>query len=134
MTEVTNKGKFINGEAKAAEILAALPAKDRKRILKYISTKNSHIGRELSLKCHHFENLTQLEAEKFKQLSLHIHPKVLGIAIKGLEEDHQRKILRNLERGYAEQCYEMLTSSLENEQTMVNRARARVMEVAGGLI
>ena len=131
MMNATNGGRYIDGEAKAAEILTALSLEDRERILRYICTKNPPMGRGLSQKCHSFDTLVSLGAREFRQLSSRIHPKVLGIALKQISEDYQREILGRLDRDYAEQCYEALVCSFKDESSMVSRAQARVMEVVG---
>ena len=133
MTESKNSETFINGEAQAAEILAALSQAERQRILMHISIKNPQVARELSRKSFGFNALSELNEVDFDRLSRLLNPKILGIALKGASIHLQRTVLSKLDRSYAEVSYDALTSPQMNEPEKIQRARDRVVETISEL-
>ena len=133
MADLTETGKFINGQMSAVEILTALPEMQKERILNYINGRNPQMARELSQKCFNFNTLLKLGLEELQQLSRAVKPQVLGIALKGVSIHWQRQVLGQLQRSYAEKCYAALSSSLISDTPTIRRAQAKVVEAAAPL-
>lgn len=130
MANLNEAETFINGEAQAAELLAALSPTERQRILKYINARNPQVAQTLTQKCFNFNAILNLNQHEFNQLSNAINPKVLGLALKGATVPFQKQILSKLDRQYAEISYNALISPQINEDTNIKRAQARIVKVA----
>ena len=134
MANSGDSGAFINGREKAVEILAALQESERQRILKYIQVRNPEMGKGLSQECFHLENLVDFESGQLDELCQLVNPKVLGIALKKVSRSVQRDILKNLQRGYVESCYEALVSPRMGEDSTLRRAEQRVLEAVARIL
>ena len=126
--KASGEGYFINGKAQAVEILKNLNGDEKERLLKAIRAKNPSMANELSENCIAFGDITQLNQEDLNTLCRYVDAQILGIALKGVPLNFQRKVLSNLNRNLAERAYNVLTTPMANEDKVIVKAKSKILD------
>ncbi len=134
MTAKSEKGYFINGKAQAIEMLQYMTPEEREKILSIIKTRNPQLASELMEKSISFANITQIQDEDFRYIFHFITAPIMGMAIKTLPKETQRKILKLAPRNYAEEAFKVMTTALSNEADKIKRSQEKVASLMGTLI
>ncbi|HLE11257.1 MAG: hypothetical protein A2504_10755 [Bdellovibrionales bacterium RIFOXYD12_FULL_39_22] len=122
-------GVFINGKAQIIEMMQYLRQDERERILKQIKIRNPVLADELVERSITFENLSSLSDVDLRKIFTHISAPILGIALKGVSVDFQRRLLGIVPRDYAEQAFSTLVAPIENEARDSRRAQNKIVSV-----
>jgi len=128
------KGLFINGKAKAFEILKRLGEKEKTDILKKISIKNARLAEELADNSYSFSQIYKLSDNNLKLIFANIPAGIFGIAIRNLDSNFQKRALTLAHRTFAEKAYETLSMELPDEQQNIQRAQSKISEIMLSLI
>jgi len=123
-------GVFLNGKAQVIEMLQMLSPKERERILNHVRVKNPTLASELVEASVCFEDLGRLQEREFNILFQYLTPVIVGMALKGVDANFQRRILTQSPRQFAEEAFEIMMTPLENERVNIRRAQQKVIEVA----
>jgi len=127
--ETVKRDIFINGRAKAFEIIQMLNETEKVNILKKIQLKNPKLAEELMENSYSFKDIAKLKDSEITNIFAKIPPQVFGVALRNLNIEFQRRVLTLAPRKYAESAYDTLISHLGDENIHIKRARNRVSEI-----
>ena len=130
MSEPKNGDIFLNGKAQVIEMLRYMQEDERERIIRQIRLQSAAMANELSNESVGFEQVENLSDSQIKRLFDYIQAPILGLAIRNVEVELQKKMLSLAERAYAEEAYEFMTMNLQDEAEKVRQAREKV----GGIV
>lgn len=126
MSTTNQEGVFINGKAQVVEMLKFMSPQERSRLLKHIRSQNVILADELSASSVGIEHIGDMTDEQIKFVFKYINAPIMGIALKGVGADLQRRILLLADRNYAEETYKYMTMDLQNEDHDITRAQEKV--------
>lgn len=132
--ESTQQGVFINGKAQVIEMLKYMQPEEREVLLKNIKARNPQLAMELTEDCLTFNDLNRLGDEELHLIFNYVKPAVWGLALKNTPRDFQRRVLGLAARDYAEQAYQVLTTSIKNEDRDTKRAQQKIVSILGNLL
>ncbi len=127
MSTTSENGIFINGKAQIIEMLQLMTAKEKERIIKHIRLKNPNLANELEEKSFSFKDLFNLRNETLKPILEAVNPAILGISLRNLSSEIQRKVLSIISRSSAEDSFTWMTKKLNDESRDIQRAQEKVM-------
>jgi flagellar motor switch protein FliG len=127
-------GVFLNGRAQICEMMPYLSKAERTKLIKNIRVRNPQLADELVENSLTFKNILDLTDNTITVILRYVKAPILGVALKSLAPDDQRKILCLCEREYAEQAYKAMTARLTREIQDVEKACQRVKSVMGALV
>ena len=122
---------FIDGKSQIVEMLQMMPQEERSALIKNLRLKNPVLAGELQEKSISFEEA--LVYGRISDLFQFVTPSVLGMALKGINEEFQRRVLSAIGRGHAEEAYLAMVDPSHTEER-VKRAREKVRSVIISLI
>ena len=128
------KGIFINGRAKAFEILKRLGDHEKNVLLKKIGIKNSRLAEELADNSYNFSQICKLSDNNLRIIFSNVPAGIFGVGIRNLDQDFQRRALSLAPRQFAEKAYETLSMELSDEATNIQRAQSKISEIMISLI
>lgn len=123
-----NTGVFINGRAQVVEMLQMMTSSEKDTLISNIRLRNPTLANELVEQSLTFEDLGRLTDHNLQRLIQYIKAPVLGVALKGCDENFQRKLLLLAPRDYAEEAYNIMVTFLQNEKRDTPRARRKIIE------
>jgi flagellar motor switch protein FliG len=127
-------GVFLNGKAQILEMMPLLSPIERNKLIKNIRMKNPQLADELVENSITFKNILDLNDDTIQVILRYVKAPILGVALKSLTPDDQRKILCLCEREYAEQAYKAMRARLSREIQDIEKACLRVKSVMGALV
>ena len=127
--EAQENSVFLNGKAQVIEMLQYLNADERERILKHIRIKNPTLADELVTKSVNFDSISAISDNDLKQIFEYINPAILGLALKTVSSELQRRILSIAPRQYAEEAYGILVTPLANEMRDCKKAQTKIVNI-----
>lgn len=132
--ESTQQGLFINGKAQVIEMLKFMQPEEREVLLRNIKARNPQLAMELTENCLTFSDLNRLGDDELHLIFNYVKPAIWGLALKDTPRDFQRRVLALAERDYAEQAYQVLTTTLKNEERDTKRAQQKIVSILGNLL
>ena len=78
--------------------------------------------------------MLELPDSTIERILTYIKAPILGVALKSLNVNGQRRILSLCDRAYAEQAFKVMNTRLSNEARDIDRACARVKAVITALV
>ncbi len=127
-------GVFINGRAQILEMFQYLTSEERNRLINQIRMRNPGLAEEIMQTALTFKSLVSLSDESIARVLSYCKAPILGVALKSLNTNDQRKILSVCSREYAEEAYRVMTTRLSNETRDVERACSKIKGVIGALV
>lgn len=125
---------FINGRAQILEMFQYLTPEERERLLRQIRPRNPQLAEEIAESAITFKLMVDLPDSTIATILNYVKAPILGVALKSLGVNGQRKILSVCERTYAEQAFKVMNTRLSNEARDIDRACARVKAVMTALV
>ena len=119
---------FINGRAQVIEMLQYMEDEDRNTLLKNIRIRNPILANELLEKSLVFENIGKLSDHEIRLVINYVQPAIMGVALKSVNQDLQRRVLGLAQRAFAEKAYEIMIKSIGNEMTHIRKAQNKILE------
>ena len=123
MAEPKNGDIFLNGKAQVIEMLRHMQPDERERLIRQIRLQSSGLAKELSRESIGFEQIGNFSDSQMQHFFNYVQAPILGMAIRGLSVELQKRILSLAERSYAEEAYEFMTMNLNNEQEKIRQAK-----------
>lgn len=133
MTDQVEGNVFINGRAQILEMFQYLNPEERERLLKQIRVKNPQLAAEIAETSIQFKNILELSDDEITRVVSYVKAPILGVALKSLKVNDQRRVLSLCSRDYAEEAYRVMSTRLANESRDVERACAKVKSVMASL-
>lgn len=122
---------FINGKAQIAEMLQYMTLEEKQRLLKHIRSRNPTLAEEIEKQSFSFQDVFRLPDNMLKILLQQVQAPIIGIAIRGVPTDVQRKVLSLAARPYAEEAFKWMMAPLGDEKRDVKRAQEKILGVVG---
>jgi flagellar motor switch protein FliG len=126
-------GIFINGKAQIIEMLQHMPREERAKLLKNLKIKNPQLAEELSESCFTFNDLDSLTDYELQMIFNYISAPILGMALKNIERNFQRRLLSLATREYAEEAFKVMKTPYSNEKRDSKRAQNKIIETLSSL-
>ena len=126
-TENKSNHIFINGKNQIIEMLKLMPAKEKKKLLDNIRKRDAVLANELLEQSLTFRHIENLDDDVLKRIILSTQAPILGLAIKYLSTEFQRRILSLANREYAENAYAILVTSVSSESDKVKKAQNKIL-------
>ena len=125
MAEPKNGDIFINGKAQIIEMLRCMRPDERERIIRQVALQSSSLAKELSQESIGFEQIGNFSDSQMKHFFNYVQAPILGMAIRGLSLELQKRMLSLAERSYAEEAYEFMIMNLKDERDKIRQAREK---------
>lgn len=125
----SNAGVFINGKAQIIEMLQFMPREERVKLLNNLKLRNPQLAEELTEQCFSFSDLNNLSDKELAMIFSYITAPILGMALKNVERNFQRRLLSLAEREYAEEAFRVLKTPYSTEKRDIKRAQNKIIEV-----
>lgn len=122
-------GVFINGKAQIIEMLQHMPRDERSKLLKNLKVRNPQLAEELTEQCFTFSDLDNLSDGELNMIFHYITAPILGMALKNIEREFQRRLLSLASRDYAEEAFRVLKTPYSTEKRDIKRAQNKIIEV-----
>lgn len=122
-------GVFINGKAQIIEMLQHMPRHERATLIKNLKARNPQLAEELSDQCFTFSDLDNLSDNELQTIFQSVTAPVLGMALKNVEKNFQRRLLSLAGRNYAEEAFRVLNNNYANEKRDTKRAQNKIIEI-----
>ena len=122
-------GVFINGKAQIIEMLQHMPRDERAKLLKNLKARNPQLADELTEQCFTFSDLDNLSDYELETIFRTVTAPVLGMALKNVEKNFQRRLLSLADRNYAEETFRVLNNKYANEKRDTKRAQNKIIEI-----
>ncbi len=127
--EFTNEnGIFLNGKAQIVEMLQIMDAGSKEKLLKNIRMRNPALANELAEQSLTFDDLDNLGDEDIINLFSYIKAPSIGVALKNVKVDFQRRVLGLAPRIYAEEAFSIMNKDLRDEKSMIKKAQQKVID------
>ena len=128
------QGIFLNGKAQLAEMLKFMTNEEKQRIIKVIRSKNPALAEELVSQSVGFETIERFSENQLLLISGFINSAIMGMALKGSNQNVQRKILSSVPKDYAKQAYQVMVKPIQRETETIQKAQNKVAHIVAGLI
>jgi flagellar motor switch protein FliG len=125
----TANGVFINGKAQIIEMLQHMPRDERAKLLKNLKLRNPQLAEELTEQCFTFSDLDNLSDQELSMIFQYVTAPILGMALKNIERNFQRRLLSLANRQYAEEAFRVLKTAYSTEKRDIKRAQNKIIEV-----
>lgn len=123
-------GKYVNGKGQIVDLLRKMSPFDKKRLLGNINKRNPQMAQELSEQGIGMNNLELLSDSQLHELSFHVSPEVLGMALKNSNIDFQRRILKLIPREKAIVAYQIITDGpIKDEWSHCHKAQMKILQI-----
>ncbi|MAF77357.1 MAG: hypothetical protein CME63_00245 [Halobacteriovoraceae bacterium] len=133
MSDNVEGNVFINGRAQILEMFQYLNPEEKERLLKQIRIKNPQLAAEIAETSIQFKNITTLNDDEITRIISYIKAPILGVALKALKVNEQRRVLSLCSREFAEEAFKVMSTRLANENRDVERACAKIKSVMAAL-
>ncbi len=133
MTDNVEGNVFINGRAQILEMFQYLNPEERERLLKQIRIKNPQLAAEIIETSIQFKSILTLADDEITRVVSYVKAPILGVALKSLKVQEQRRVLSLCSREYAEEAYRVMSTRLANESRDIERACAKIKSVMSAL-
>jgi flagellar motor switch protein FliG len=132
-TNSSNQGVFINGKSQIIEMLQHMSREERSLLLKNIKSRNPQLAEELADSCFTFNDLDSLSDYELQTIFNYISAPILGMALKNIERNFQRRLLSLADRAYAEEAFRVMKTPYANEKRDNKRAQNKIIETLSSL-
>lgn len=122
-------GVFLNGKAQIVEMLQFMPNEEREVLLKNIRLRNPSLADELVVGSYTFDQIDRLTDHELNIIFRYVSAPILGVALKDVSKNLQRRLLSIAPRPYAEEAYNILITPLSNEKRDIKRAQNKVVNI-----
>lgn len=126
-------GVFLNGRAQVLEMFQYLTQEEKERLIRQIRPRNPELANEMLETSISFDLLPQLSEDTISRILTYVKAPILGVALKKLKVNDQRKVLSVCDRAYAEEAFRVMNTRLTNEARDVERACSRIRSVMSAL-
>ncbi|MEX0798354.1 MAG: FliG C-terminal domain-containing protein [Bacteriovoracaceae bacterium] len=130
MNNSDQKGYYINGKKQVIELLQHLEGEERQKLLKNIGIRNASMAKELSEQSFSFKDLFKADHETLSKIMQATTPAIAGLALYLTPRTFQRRALSSMERGRAEQAYNVMSRDLGSKQQECLKAQNKVLQSA----
>mgnify|MGYP002639116288 CR=1 FL=1 len=120
---------FLNGKAQIVEMLEFMTAEEKSILLGNIRQRNPALAIELQEKSLSFNDLDKLSDQELSLIFSHVKPEILGIALKDVSTNFQRRILSLAPRSYAEKAYSILKQPIKESRGMSKKAQNKIVGI-----
>jgi len=124
-----DQGIFLNGKNQIIEMLKHMPQNEKERLLKNLKHRNPQLADELMHQSFQFEDLHKMTDIELKAVFHHVTAPIVGIAIRNVSVEFQKRVLSLSPRTYAEDAYEYMTRRMSNEARDIKRAQNKILEI-----
>lgn len=128
MEDNKQEGIFLNGKGQVIKMLQSMEINERKNLINLIKKKNPQLANELSQNSVNFNDFSRLETNEIINITKYIHPTILGMALKNLPVESQRKILTIIDKKYAEEAFITMNTFFKNQDQNIKRAQNKILE------
>ncbi len=126
---VESEKVFINGRAQIIEMLKHMTIEERGKLLKNLRARSPQLANELMGQVLTFKDIFSLPTSVIKESFRKTDPKIVGLAIKNLNEDEQREVLRNLDRDHAMVAYDIMKNfSGPRSYELIKKAQDKLIQ------
>jgi flagellar motor switch protein FliG len=122
-------GIFLNGRAQIIEMLRIMEPAERDHLIKNLRRKNPAVANELLEQSITFDQISFLSDPEIKMIYFHVPAAVMGVALKNIKEELQRRLLTLAPRAYAEEAYSVMVTQLDNERRDIPKAQNKIINV-----
>lgn len=129
MAENQGPSIFINGKNQIVEMLKYMSPQHKKNLLANIRLKNPSLAEELTASGMDFSLVGELNDRDICKIFSHVDAPIFGIALRGMNESFQKRILSLSPRNYAESAYMVMIKRLANEDILVKRAQKKIANI-----
>ncbi|MCO4792978.1 MAG: hypothetical protein KC493_04660 [Bacteriovoracaceae bacterium] len=121
-------GIFLNGKAQIIEMLQIMDPASKDKLIRNLRMRNPSLANELMEQSLTFDDLDNLDDNDILNLFSYIKAPVLGVALKNVKVEFQKRVLCLAPRTYAEEAFNVMNKSLRDEKSMIRKAQQKVIE------
>lgn len=128
------QGVFLNGKAQIIEMLQFMNEAEKSTLIKNIRMRNPQLANELLENSLTFEHLNRLEDLEISTIFRYVQAPILGMALKNVSREFQKRILTLAPREYAEEAFHIMTAPMNNEIRTTQKAQDKIVSVLSSLV
>jgi flagellar motor switch protein FliG len=121
-------GIFLNGKAQIVEMLQIMAPGSKEKLLRNIRMRNPALANELTEQSLTFDDLDNLDDADIINLFSYVKAPIIGVALKNVKVEFQRRVLGLAPRTYAEEAFSIMNKDLREEKSMIKKAQQKVID------
>jgi flagellar motor switch protein FliG len=124
------KSSMVGGEKTAANILNALDTSIENKLMEQVRTENEELSMRIEDQMFVFENLREVDDRGVQTMMREVSTDLLALALKGVDDEMQKKFLKNMSSRAAEMLVEDMEAKGPVKLSEVEAAQKEILAVA----
>ena len=124
---MSEKNLFLNGRQQIIDMLKLLTQSEREKLLSKIRIRSPQLADSLSVHSVTFYDLFNLSDDQISVVFNNTDPRITGLAIKKIDVNLQRKVLKILARDKAEIAYKILNTQFNDQDKAIAKAQNKIL-------
>lgn len=129
-TQQSGRREEMGGPKRVADILGRMRRSVENTVLEALEQQSPEIAQKVNQYRFSFEHLMQLDGRSLQRVLRDVEPDTLRLAMKGMDEEQQQLIFRNMSERAAERLREDLESTGPTRLRDVETAQQTMVEIA----
>jgi flagellar motor switch protein FliG len=124
------KSSMVGGERTAADILNAIDTTIENKLMEQVRTENEDLAGKIEDMMFVFENLRDVDDRGIQTMMREVSTDLLSLALKGVDDEMQKKFLKNMSSRAAEMLVEDMEAKGPVKLSEVEAAQKEILAVA----
>ncbi|MFT5218333.1 MAG: flagellar motor switch protein FliG [Planctomycetota bacterium] len=124
------KSSMVGGEKTAADILNLLETPIESKLMEEVREKNEELATRIEDLMFVFDNLREVDDRGIQTMMREVSTDLLSLALKGIDEDFQKKFLKNMSSRAAEMLVEDMEAKGPVKLSDVEDAQKEILNIA----
>ena len=124
------KSSMVGGEKTAANILNSLDSSIENKLMEQVRTENEELSMRIEDQMFVFENLREVDDRGVQTMMREVSTDLLALALKGVDDEMQKKFLKNMSSRAAEMLVEDMEAKGPVKLSEVEAAQKEILAVA----
>lgn len=124
------KSSMVGGERTAADILNSIDSSIENELMEHVRTENEELATKIEDMMFVFENLRDVDDRGIQTMMREVSTDLLSLALKGVDDEMQKKFLKNMSSRAAEMLVEDMEAKGPVKLSEVEAAQKEILGVA----
>jgi flagellar motor switch protein FliG len=124
---MNEKNLFLNGRQQIIDMLKLLSPAEREKLLSKVRLRSPQLADSLSANATTFHDLFNVSDYHLAPLFNSTDPRIVGLALKRIEPDIQRRVLKMMSRDKAEQAFKILNTQFNDQEKAIQKAQNKIL-------
>jgi len=124
------KSSMVGGEKTAADILNLIDGEIENKMMEQVRSENEELAQRIEDQMFVFENLRAVDDRGIQTMMREVSTDLLALALKGVDDEMQKKFLKNMSSRAAEMLVEDMEAKGPVKLSEVETAQKEILAVA----